>query len=106
MKPKDFNSLVAEMQTQCLKVLYEKEKQYGSKEDRLVQFKVAAGLQGITHAQALGGMMAKHTTKLYAMIQEATTGLMDSAAWDEVITDHINYLYLLKGLIEDGKGRK
>ena len=105
MTPKEFNSLVTNVQTECLKVLYEKEKQYGSKEDRLIQFKVAAGLTNKSQVQALGGMMAKHTTKLYMMMDD-TSGFMDTEAWDEVITDHINYLYLLKGVLEDGKGRR
>jgi len=103
MNTKDFNNLVVKTQEQCIKVLHEKEKQYATNDDRLIQFKRAATLQEMSHIEALGGMMVKHTTKLYMMIADWANPSND---WDEVITDHINYLYLLKGVLEDSKGRK
>ncbi len=100
MTPKEFNELVGSVQSHCTHVLREKEKQYGGDADRLVQFKMAGQLQGISPVAALSGMMAKHTTKLYMMMEEERA---DEAGWDEVIIDHINYLYLLKGVLADGK---
>ena len=64
--------------------------------DRLQAFKVAAAIQDISPLQALGGMMAKHTTSIYDLINRGCT---DEIMWDEKITDHINYLVLLKCLV-------
>ena len=44
--------------------------------------------------QALGGMMVKHTTSVYDMI--ASGKEYPLSLWNEKITDHINYLLLLK----------
>ena len=58
---------------------------------------VAAGLQGCLPREALGGMMAKHTVSVYDMINSCDT--FPIALWDEKITDHINYLLLLKAIV-------
>ena len=57
--------------------------------DRLHNFRVAATMQGITPAQALAGMMAKHTVSIYDMCNSET--------------DHINYLLLLAAAVRDEK---
>jgi hypothetical protein len=81
----------------CLRVLDKKRKYRDTTDDRLCQFKQAATMSGIDPKQALMGMMAKHSVQLATMIASKNT--IDLRVWDEVITDHLNYLFLLKGLV-------
>lgn len=94
-----FNEVLTAQIDRSTSVLISKAKEYASETDRLANFKVAAALQNITPSQALAGMMAKHTQSVYAMIQtgEAYTTEM----WNEKITDHINYLLLLRAVVEE-----
>ena len=55
-------------------------------------------IQGCTMKQALAGMMAKHTISIYDMCQG---GEYTHAKWIEKITDNINYLILLRAMIEE-----
>ena len=68
-------------------------------EDRLHNFKVAAALQGISTKQALAGMLAKHTVSIYDLCMSKENASQDM--WDEKITDHINYLLLLKAVVSE-----
>jgi len=78
-----------------------KAEEYASDTDRLSNFKRAAHLKGANQAQAVTGMMSKHTVSVYDMVE--TGEAYTAAEWDEKIGDHINYLILLKAtLIEDG----
>lgn len=93
----------------CKEVLIEKEKLYGIEGDRLCQFKRAAVMQGISEIQALGGIMVKYSITLYSMIAKETNhfSLVGSISrWDKVITDHINYLLLLKAQIDEIAARQ
>lgn len=102
MNNADFNKVVDEQLDFCKSLLCKKGKEYDrDTKDRFHSFKVAAALQGETPIQALAGMLAKHTVSVYDLIRE---GSSDLAIWDEKITDHINYLLLLKGLIMDESG--
>ena len=67
--------------------------------DRLLFFKKAAALQGISAKEALVGMMAKHTVSIYNMCKDDQAHSLDK--WEEKITDHINYLLLLKALVSE-----
>lgn len=99
MNNEDFSQVVEEQLTLCENLLCKKGKEYDhTTEDRLHVFKVAAKLEGVTPMQALGGMMAKHTISIYDLIASDCDNLL---LWDEKITDHINYLLLLKGLIKE-----
>jgi len=80
----------------CKRKLLEKAQEYAT-EDRLHNFKLAAALERETYNQALAGMMAKHTVSIYDMC--ASQMCFPIAIWDEKITDHINYLILLKALV-------
>ena len=75
-----------------------KAKEYAT-QDRLHNFKVAAELQGVSPVQALAGMMAKHTVSVYDMCLSGKTFQIE--LWNEKITDHMNYLLLLQGLVEE-----
>lgn len=102
MNVRTFDACVKRKQAECRKVLKEKGEYYKVSEDRLDQFKKAAVLEDTTPIGALGGMMVKHTTKLYDLIAAEERGEhIEQEEWDEVITDHINYLHLLNGLLEE-----
>lgn len=98
MKTEDFNTVLSQQITRCTNVLVVKAKEYGT-EDRLHNFKVAAALQGCSPRQALAGMMAKHTVSTYDMCMSYELFSMDQ--WNEKITDSINYLLLLRALVEE-----
>lgn len=102
MNNQDFHKVVDNQLELCGSLLVQKGKEYDSDtSDRFHSFKVAAGLQNITPVQALAGMMAKHTISIYDMIESGDSNL---TKWDEKITDHINYLLLLKGLLMEQYG--
>jgi len=105
MTPEKFKEVVNEMFTECCDLLSLKEKDYSDGRDRLIQFKEAAALKQEQPLDALVGMMAKHTTKLYTMLSASRQGELfvqyDENQWKEVIYDHINYLFLLKALLID-----
>lgn len=94
----EFNKIVNEQVDICLDMLVKKAEEYATN-DRLHNFKVAAGIQSCTNVQALGGMMAKHTVSIYDMINSGEKYSLD--LWDEKITDHINYLLLLSAVIRE-----
>jgi len=100
MKRTEFDQIVHETLEMCDKVLVVKAKEYAT-EDRLHNFKIAAGMQGISPIQALAGMMAKHTVSVYDMCYANREFPIE--LWNEKITDHMNYLILLKGLVIEQK---
>lgn len=103
MKTEQFNKLIEKQYKQCTDILVTKAKEYAT-EDRLHNFKVAADLQKTTPINALAGMLAKHTVSIYDMCR--SDQLYPEEMWNEKITDHINYLFLLKALvIEDMEER-
>lgn len=108
MNTDNFNKVLDEQLKRCTDVLVNKAKEYATS-DRLHNFKVAAALQGITPKEALAGMMAKHTVSTYDMCLGANKEYPISL-WNEKITDSINYLLLLRALVEEsvaeGKERK
>lgn len=102
MTNKDFNQIVDDQLKYCCSLLCKKGAEYDlDTNDRFHSFKVAGSLEGKTPAQALAGMMAKHTVSVYDLIN---SGCSDLTIWEEKITDHINYLLLLKGLIMEQNG--
>lgn len=100
MTAEQFTKVLEEQIDRTRKVLDSKAVEYADDVDRLANFKAAAALQGTNQADALGGMMAKHTVSIYDMLatraQEYT-----SLQWEEKITDHINYLILLRAVVQE-----
>lgn len=84
--------------TRCIDTLETKAKEYVTGDDRLEHFKLAAAEQETTPKAALWGMASKHTTSLGRMCRE---GEHPVELWDEKITDAINYLLLLRTLVEE-----
>ena len=93
-----FNAIVSEQQERSAKVLVSKAREYAT-EDRLHNFRVAAGLGDTSLRQALAGMMAKHTVSIYDMCKSSDEHSI--ASWNEKITDHINYLLILRAVVEE-----
>ncbi|MGN1399397.1 MAG: hypothetical protein ACI4WG_05320 [Erysipelotrichaceae bacterium] len=101
MNNEKFNKVVAHQLSYCKQLLLSKGKEYSPEDmtqDRLHQFKVAAAIQGCNPKQALAGMMIKHTISIFDMCHDEN---VDYEKWEEKITDHINYLLLLKAIIEE-----
>lgn len=102
MNNTEFTEIVEDQFRLCAELLLSKGEEYDSDSgDRFHSFKVAAKLQGETPLEALAGMMAKHTISVYDLIH---SGCRNTALWNEKITDHINYLLLLKGMVLDENG--
>lgn len=101
MQPSEFDELLIRTFSDIEAVLSSKAKEY-ARSDRLHNFKQAAQLTpGQTNAQALAGMMKKHTISIYDMINSGDEYSED--LWSEKILDHINYLILLRAVVsEDG----
>jgi len=97
MQTDRFEQIVTEQTERCMDILTNKAKEYAT-EDRLHNFKIAAIMQDITPSQALAGMLAKHTVSIYDMCNSGDGFPIE--VWNEKITDHMNYLYLLRALID------
>lgn len=94
-----FNQIFEYQMGKVESTLVKKGDEYAN-EDRLHNFRVAATMQGTSLKQALAGMMAKHTASVYDMC--ASDEEFDLEKWDEKITDHINYLFLLAAVVREG----
>ena len=93
-----FNAIVDSQVKYSLALLEAKGKEYSLGSDRLDHFKDAAAEQGITAEQALWGMLSKHIASLNGMCRNDSTA---KELWTEKITDSINYLLLLRALVEE-----
>ena len=97
MTGKEFDKIINDQLNYCKELLCQKNKEYNpALDNRFHSFLNAAALQGISPKKALAGMMAKHTISIYDMCE---SGSYSVEKWTEKITDHINYLLLLKALI-------
>ena len=102
MNADTFNLHLAYMQNLTVETLAAKAKEYADASDRLHNFKIAGPLLHRTPIGALGGFMAKHTTSIYDMVAGSDRGeTYPPEMWEEKIKDHINYLFLLWGLVNE-----
>jgi hypothetical protein len=101
VRNKDFEKVVREQQNLCLDLLVVKGKEYSTSYDKLHNFKTAATLRHCSVKQALAGMMAKHTVSIYDMCESDEEFSLEK--WDEKLTDHLNYLLLLKAIVVEEK---
>lgn len=99
MDTEAFRSIVDHQMNWCMGKLITKAKEYSVEEDRLHNFRVTAELRDTDMRDALSGMMAKHTVSVYDMCNAVK--LEDLAQWDEKIGDHINYLLLLRAIVQE-----
>ena len=98
MTATEFERIFEEQVERSRIVLVNKAGEYAT-EDRLHNFKVAAALEGKTPEQALAGMMAKHTVSVYDMAESGQPYPIE--LWQEKITDHIHYLFLLTAIVRE-----
>jgi hypothetical protein len=96
MNRDQFENILDAQITRVRDVLVVKAAEYAT-EDHLANFKKVAHLRRVTLGQAITGMMAKHTVSIYDMAESGNDFAL--AVWDEKITDHINYLILLRAAI-------
>lgn len=103
MNNEQFKDVVTEQFKQCFNTLAVKKQEYNQDtDDRLDQFKKIAAFRGKSPFDVLSGMMIKHTSSIYDCIDIVSAGgYVSPEMWEEKITDHIDYLLLLKALILD-----
>lgn len=102
MKTETFNVLVAECIEKIRSTLVKKSGEYSRNDDKLHNFKRAGAMLGCTPEKALLGMMVKHTTSIFDMVDDLEKGKFPSLEMlDEKFTDNLNYLILLKALIKE-----
>lgn len=99
MYAEEFEYVLDKQLNKCKNMLSIKAMEYANNEDRLHNFNVAAEMQGIKPREALAGMMAKHTVSIYDLCREPYLASAD--IWDEKITDHINYLIILRAVVRE-----
>lgn len=98
MTKDEFNKVMREQIEICSVLMTEKNREYAEDHpDKLAAFKTAAALQGISPRAALMGMLAKHLVSVSDMCNTDT--LYTLPHWEEKITDVINYMLLLKGIV-------
>ena len=99
MKTERFNGIVEEQVERIKSVLIKKAGEYNLEDDRLGFFKRSAAFAQETPEQALYGFLLKHLQSITDMVQSGKEYSKD--LWQEKITDAMNYLCLLLGLLED-----
>jgi len=101
VKAEHFEDILDEQVKRIRDVLVVKAAEYAT-EDHLANFKKVAHLRGCGLPQAVGGMMAKHTVSIFDMIESGREYPLE--VWDEKITDHLNYLILLRATLIENAG--
>jgi len=99
MNNKEFMKIVNETFDECKKLLTEKSRFYGQDQDRLAQLKqigVAAGQSPYVTTHTL---VSKHFVALGDMVKRP--GAYSDADYDAYLLDIINYMVLLRALMNE-----
>ena len=105
MNQKEFNEVIGRQTDRCKSMLITKGSEYAPKAvkniavDRLAHFKKAAVVMNSTPKAALMGMLSKHLISVSDMCTDDR--VYPKEQWDEKITDSINYLLILRALVEE-----
>ena len=104
MTIEDFNAAVRDQLETCENLLVSKGNEYAldaavGRADRLAHFKKAAAISGGTQKGALFGMLTKHLVSLSDMCSDGR--VYGKERWVEKITDSINYLLILRAIVEE-----
>ncbi len=105
MTQEQFDKAVIDQLQHCMELLTAKGREYTQEMetvtelDRLSHFKKAAALMGQSPEQALMGMLSKHLVSISDMCCEKY--YFPKEMWQEKITDSINYLLILRAMIEE-----
>lgn len=103
----EFNDVVIRQMECCKSMLVTKGNEYAPDAmenveiDRLAHFKKAATLMRTTPKIALMGMLVKHYISIMDMSMDDKDYPVEQ--WDEKITDSINYLLILRAIVEEEK---
>ena len=106
MTQEQFDTAVVDQVKHCMELLTAKGREYTQdmetipELDRLSHFKKAAALMGQSPEQALMGMLSKHLVSISDMCCEKYY-YFPKEMWEEKITDSINYLLILRAMIEE-----
>ncbi len=102
----NFNKVVQEQSDRCLTILCNKGTEYApgasienNTTDRLEHFKKAAAIMSATPKVALLGMLSKHIVSVSDMCTDGKSYPIEK--WNEKITDSINYLLILRAVVEE-----
>jgi len=103
MTNEEFLKVRQELNEHCELTLGIKKDEYSEDDsDRLIQFRLAAGLLNCHPARALAGMMVKHETSIHSMVKSLDLGQdFTLELWKEKIGDLRNYCDLLWATILD-----
>jgi len=101
MTHEKFNQVVENMLETCRQTLIKKQDEYNLDEDRLSFFKEGNDLTKLSPERILYLFMYKHIKSLADMV--ASEKQYPKELWEEKIKDNINYLLLLRALLEDDK---
>lgn len=107
MIQKEFNDVIISQTERCKSILVSKGTEYapkatkGSNADRLAHFKKAAVVMNSTPKAALMGMLSKHLVSVSDMCTDDK--VYPKEQWEEKITDSINYLLILRALVEEDR---
>lgn len=105
MKINAFNKVIKEQLETCENTLIGKGFEYApdavdeNEVDRLAHFKKAAVIVQGTQKSALLGMLAKHLVSVSDMCTDEHEYPLEK--WSEKITDSINYLLILRAVVEE-----
>jgi len=97
----DLYDVVMEVMSEIDSTLNSKAKEYASDEDRAQNFTDAARFDEVTRERALWGMMLKHLVSIKKIIHDLDKGFPSQRkVYVEKIGDSINYLILLRALLD------
>lgn len=110
MNHKQFEEFARSLVDDALELMFDKNDGYSSKQDPFHAFNVASKILDEHPVQAAAGMMVKHTASVYKMIGEESIlpppitkeeAEQRISVWDEKILDNINYLIMIRSMIQD-----
>lgn len=110
MKTDIFNAIIDEQLLTCKNMLCQKGLEYTpdavgeTSADRLAAFKKAAIIIEGTQKEALLGMLSKHLVSISDMCVDGREYSVER--WTEKITDSINYLLILRAMIDEERRAK
>lgn len=99
MTTERYNKIIEDQIQKCKDMLVKKGEEYASDEDPLHNFRAGAALLGNEY-RVLAGYMMKHTVSIYDMIND-DVHKHSIDKWEEKITDHINYLLILRAILDE-----
>jgi len=103
MKHEVFDKLLNQILQRTIKVLKSKSAEYSTDYDKFYNFKRTATILGKSPEQALWGMALKHLVSIIDIIENIETNRQypNKSLLEEKITDMVNYLILLEGVIKE-----